>query len=952
MHKSKLVLLMILVCSIAVGAQERKGAIAGKVTDPSHAVVQGARIEVEPGGRTAVSDGQGQFTISGLAPGRYTVKISAIGFAQFSNNDVAVPASGTVNIDALLQVGAHTEVVEVQGDRQHGEVEALNRERTADNIVQVLPTEVITSLPNTNIADAVGRLPSVSLERDEGEGKYVQIRGTEPRLSNVTVDGVHLASPENVRNVKLDAIPADLVESVEVSKTLSANQEADAIGGSVNLVTKTATDKPYLSVMGMGGYTPVAGGRTLQQFDGSIGQRFGHDKRFGVMLGGGWDWNGRGIDDVEPFSTVNGLFPTGGSGPQVGTFSGPTTYDQREYWYDRTRFGFAGSTDYRLSNGSTVYLRGIFSQFKDDGQDWIYSPQVGTFATPTLSNPDGTSSFTHVTRKPAQRLFSATAGGRNELGRTLLNYELSFGQARFTGFFPRASFSPLSTSPLAGSVQYQLDTSNPFVPRLTALNANIFDPTQYALSSMSTGDDHTFERDVTGAISLARLYNAGSHSSSFEIGVKVRDAHKSELDQQTVFSAPQDQFLMSSVLRSFTNANYYFGKYGTYGPTTDYSKIIALFNANRSMFSNDPISDALNTIPGDFVTDERVVAGYVMNTITLGNSRLQAGLRVEATQDSFLANQIPDVTATPLTVVQAPGSGSYIDVLPSVQYQYRFAGDTVMRLSYGMGLSRPNFSDLPPFVTHDPTVAVGQPSVSAGNPNLKPTHAQNFDFALEKYLKSVGIIEGGVFYKYLTDPIFENVITPVTSGQFAGQLQTSPINGPRAHITGVEFTWQQRLSFLPGLLNGSGVRANYSYTSSQTSFPAGFGRTDHAALLRQAPNNWNFDFTYDKKGISARMGLTHNDANIFAYQFQDGAAGGIKGPAGDTYLYPHTQVDAQVSYWIPRGRGLQAIVSMLNLNNEMFGFYNGSEQFPIQREYYSSTISVGLRWTSGRESSK
>jgi hypothetical protein len=121
--------------------------------------------------------------------------------------------------------------------------------------VQVLPADVITSLPNTNIADAVGRLPSVSLERDEGEGKYVQIRGTEPRLSNVTIDGVHVPSPEAVRNVKLDAIPADLIDSVEINKTLSANQEGDAIGGSVNLVTKKATDQPYVTVIGMGGYT-------------------------------------------------------------------------------------------------------------------------------------------------------------------------------------------------------------------------------------------------------------------------------------------------------------------------------------------------------------------------------------------------------------------------------------------------------------------------------------------------------------------------------------------------------------------------------------------------------------------------------------------------------------------------------------------------------------------------
>jgi len=924
--------------------QERKGTIAGRVTDANHAVLQGAQVTVQPNRATTASDGQGQFALYGVIPGHYTVTISAVGFAPFSK-EVDVAAGGVANLEAVLEVGKRTEVVEVRGERQRGEVEALNRERVADNIVQVLPSEVITSLPNTNIADAVGRLPSVSLERDEGEGKYVQIRGTEPRLSNVTVDGVHLPSPESVRNVKLDAIPADLVDSVEISKTLSANQEGDAIGGSVNLVTKSATDKPYLSVMGLGGFTPIAGGRSLQQFSLNAGQRFGPDHRFGILLGGSYDWNGRGIDDIEPSQGVNPL--NGG-----GTFLGPNAADLRQYWYDRTRYGFGGTFDYRISSASSAYARGLFSQFKDDGQDWIYSPSVGSFATPTLTNPDGSSSFSHVTRKPSQRLFSVTAGARHDIGATLINYELSFGQARFTGFFPSTSFDPVSGGPLDGTVQYAVDTSNPFIPKFTALNANIFDPNQYLISRLTTGDDHTFERDITGAISVARTYTAGTHFSTIEIGAKVRDAHKSQLNVQQTFS-PTADFLMSSVLGSFTNPDYYFGKFGTFGPTTDYKKIVALFNANPGSFdaSGNLLSDLARTLPADFNTDERVAAGYVMNTINFGKARVQAGVRIEGTQDSFIGNQI-DVNGrkfVPGSLVQVPGEASYVDVLPSIQFQYRFGSDTLLRAAYGMGISRPNFGDLPPFVKFDPTIAPGQPSVTAGNPNLKPTHAQNFDFLIERYLKNVGIIQGGVFYKYLTDPIYENVITPITTGQFAGQLQSAPINGPRAHITGIEMTWQQRLTFLPGLLNGSGVRANYSYTSSNASFPTGFGRTDHVALLRQAPNNWNFDYTYDKKGFSARMGLTHNDANIFAYQFQDGADGGIKGPQGDQYLYPHTQVDAQVSYWIPRGRGVQAIVSLLNLNNEVFGFYNGSEQFPVQREYYSRTVSIGLRWTAGRE---
>lgn len=220
---------------------------------------------------------------------------------------------------------------------------------------------------------------------------------------------------------------------------------------------------------------------------------------------------------------------------------------------------------------------------------------------------------------------------------------------------------------------------------------------------------------------------------------------------------------------------------------------------------------------------------------------------------------------------------------------------------------------------------------------------------VERYLKPFGVIEAGFFYKYLTDPIYSATI-PLTTGQFAGSFEGIPINGPHAYISGLELAWQQRLAFLPGFLNGSGVRANYSYTNSRATFPAGaFGnRTDQPALQRQAPNNWNFDYTYDKKGVSARLGVTHNDANIFSYGFTQGADGGLKGPNGDTYLYPHTQVDVQASYWIPRSHGFQVVGYVLNLTNEVFGFYNGSEQLPIQREYYNRTYAFGLRWTMGR----
>jgi hypothetical protein len=184
--------------------QQAAGTVEGHVTDEQHHALQGARVELQPLGLKTVTDGQGQFNISGVAPGAYTVIVTYIGLAPFSA-PVSVVSSQVTAADASLSIPKVSEEVVVHGERQQGELASLNRQRAADTIISVLPAEVITSLPNTNVADALGRLPGVALERDEGEGKYVQIRGTEPRLTNVTINGVHVSSAEpDVRIVKLD----------------------------------------------------------------------------------------------------------------------------------------------------------------------------------------------------------------------------------------------------------------------------------------------------------------------------------------------------------------------------------------------------------------------------------------------------------------------------------------------------------------------------------------------------------------------------------------------------------------------------------------------------------------------------------------------------------------------------------------------------------------------------
>jgi TonB-dependent receptor len=241
-------------------------------------------------------------------------------------------------------------------------------------------------------------------------------------------------------------------------------------------------------------------------------------------------------------------------------------------------------------------------------------------------------------------------------------------------------------------------------------------------------------------------------------------------------------------------------------------------------------------------------------------------------------------------------------------------------------------------------VSDSRKQISVGNPDLKSTYANNYDLQYEHFLKPLGVIEGGFFYKDIQQPIY-TVATPINSGSFASYRQVGPVNGSSAKLYGFEVNYQQRLSYLPGFLAGVGITANYSYTNSQANGVP--GRSDRPALQRQAPHSWNISPTYDRGRLSMRVGLSYNAANIFFYNYVDGADLGKTGPNGDNYLYAHLQIDAQAS--IRLAKGFTAVVYGLNLTNEVFGFYQGSPIWVVQREYYKPTYAAGLRWSLARE---
>lgn len=963
-------------------AQSDKGSVAGHVTDSSGSVLQGASVELQPTGVIVNTNSQGAYFITNLAPGTYTITVTYVGFALFTKA-INITAGQPANVEVKMDVASNKDQVIVTAERASGEAEAINRQRTADNVLQVLPAEVIRSLPNANMADALGRLPSVTIERDEGEGKYVQVRGTEPRLTNATIDGINVPSPESgVRQIKFDAIPADIVESVEINKTLQANQDGDGIGGSVNMVTKTATERPTIQLYGLGGYSPIIGGRNNVESTATVGKRFGSQHKLGVLIGGTYDWNGRGIDDTEPV-------------PDIATFANGTTQrhfdtaDLREYRYYRTRWAIAGSTDYQLSEGSNIYIRGLYSNFHNFGDRWVYNLQDNTTGTSTLlgngcKNTDsngltvvpcsGAPSFNNSVRRPRYSIGNIVLGGKHVHATTWYTWDVSASRAAENDDgYGGGSFSVPSPSTYTGTCTYDAATTGKSLRPMWAPGCftEAYNTSIYALNDLNISRGKTAQVNLQFAGAVGKRYHIGSHLATFEFGGKFRNAHKYDHTYTDDYAVPTiggsgaDANDLATILPfnmfpgTFQNNHYYDGTY-PFGPVADYYKTQKYVLANPGLF-NFTTGAAGNGNFYNFV--EQVSAGYVMNTLDFNKFRFIAGLRVEGTNLDTVSwqNGCTDTGTDSMgnpncPVIIQPGfnfkaGGDYVKVLPSASVRYAVTDNTNIRLVYSRAFSRPNPQDIAQAVSVTNAAGASQGAVSFGNPNLNPEMANNYDLLFEHYLSPFGALTAGVFYKQLSDPIVntsqtEVGFTPPIPGYNTGTyIVSQPVNAGSAHLIGFEIAYVQRFSFLPGRFSGLGLSANYGYTASEASgIP---GRSDHPTLLRQAPNTWNISPTYDRGRLSIRLGLSYNEANIYSYQYQDGTAGGLKGPLSDTYLYTHFQFDVQGSYALPKGFTL--VVYGLNLNNEVFGFYNGSSQYLIQREYYTPTLGIGMRWSPRHE---
>ena len=435
-------------------------------------------------------------------------------------------------------------------------------------------------------------------------------------------------------------------------------------------------------------------------------------------------------------------------------------------------------------------MRGLYSHFDNFGDRWVLTPTINSFTTsPTQGGTDGNMSYGASIRRPVEVIGSLVAGGRHNFHTSWFTWEISASRsASEDNGYSSAKFAPADNSPL-NTVQFGVDRSNVNRPKFIVQNGvNIYDPSQYLLKKFDIDHSYSPQVNLQASASYVKQYNWGGHSGAIEIGGKIRNAHKFtdpndiEYDLNDPTLAPLSSFPLKQTVNNFYDGSY------TAPPAINYDNVLAFYHSNPNAFSVDPIATLQNNATGLYNLVERIGAGYVMNTISFGRFRLNTGIRFETTTEDVCgsirgAGRSREFHASP----SVKRNYTHVDALPSAELRIGLTRDSAIRLSYGRGVARPNFSDLAPNLSLTiSTMTGGRNTSSVGNPDLKATHADNYDILFEQYLKPLGLIQAGFFYKDITDPIvyIETAgrdTIPATRRRF---LQTSPINAGSAHVLG------------------------------------------------------------------------------------------------------------------------------------------------------------------------
>lgn len=907
----------------------KQGTIRGRIIDASKQTLPGASIYIENLRTGVTSDVNGYYTFSNLNPGTYTIKISYVGYSPVEMK-ITIPAGRTLEKDVVLNEGLELQEVVVGGAFQ-GQRRAINSQKNSLGITNVVSADQVGKFPDSNIGDALKRISGINVQYDQGEARFGQVRGTSADLSSVTINGNRIPSAEgDTRNVQLDLIPADMIQTIEVNKVVTPDMDGDAIGGSINLVTKNSPYKRTITATAGSGYNWISEKAQLN-LGFTYGDRFFNDK-LGIMLSASYQNAPSGSDDVEFVWDTD----------SKGTIC-LTDYQIRQYYVTRERQSYSAAFDWDINANHKLFFKGIFNNrndwenryrltLKDLNKD-VNKKKEGAVADNKASvrlQTKAGSPNNRNARLERQRTMDFTLGGEHLFGKLSMDWNASYARAseerpneRYLGYELKKQ-------------NFDIDLSDIRRPYASAeAGSTLILNNNFSLQELTEQQEDIVEKDLKFSMNFKLPLVKGFYSNQLRFGAKVVDKSKDK-DLEFYDYEPVDEKAFNS--NSFSNTNeqnrngYMPGEKYKAGTFISKEYVGGLDLNNSSLFNK---TENLEELAGEYKARETVTAGYLRFDQNFGKKlSAMVGLRLENTHLKYNGRKLTlNDDGDPESLTVTPDvKDSYLNILPSVLLKYNVNEDFKIRGSFTETLSRPKYSALIPNVN----VNNKDSELTLGNPELKPTTSFNFDLSADYYFKSVGLVSIGIYYKDINDFI---VTQTVRGYEYEGNSYDKfmqPRNAGDANLLGVEVGYQRDFGFIAPTLKCVGFYGTYTYTHSKVNNFNFTGRENEKDLkLPGSPEHTaNASLYFEKGGLNVR--LSYNFASDFIDEMGESAF-------YDRYYDKVNYMDVNASYTFGKKLRTTFYAEANNLLNQPLRYYQGISEHTMQSEHYGVKVNAGVK---------
>lgn len=808
----------------------------------------------------------------------------------------------------------------VTGSILSAQQDSIALKRAAVNLSDVAASDAVGRFPDQNAAAALSRLPAVAVQRDQGQERYIQVRGAPNRWTSVSIDGIPMVGVDeggDTRAFRFDAIPAVLLSQMVINKSLTSDLQADAIVATIDLRTYSPMDRKGLHVTGDAGYGFMDLGKGEQR-QASMRLSWSNDV-FGVVVGGSHYRRKQLTDNRE-----------------VGAYdaNGPTEFDIRQYEIERWNNGLFAGVEYSPEEGQRLYAKAIFSEFNDNEQRNQYEFRLDRATGGTRAQDSGT--LTGVPLRGSfnfgeyrNRNYIATVGGDYATDDGL-NASFKFNYTRTDN----STFLPLIQSSTSGANNLSLsyDNSDPNFPIVTIdgpfNQASLSTSGAYLIAARqkTVSNSYTAKFDLSKEMGDLTLSAGGLYADRDIAGNNFSTANLAYLG--AMGAAVGQPFNVNSYV---TDRPWDTGF--PLGVPLNYVDNVAMREDALSLLDRLTAASLYNPaldIPDSdrYTQRERTLAAYVMGKVESGALTAVGGVRMERYLMDNRGTVVAGGVGTPLTY-----TSSKTDFFPSLNIKYAATDNLVLRLAGQRGVSRPAYGAIRVGAAINDTNSPG--TIGGGNPALRPEYTWGTDASIEYYLPGNGMVSIAAFHRWVEDVLYQSQ-APVGSDfyDFGGvdrsaYLLSGTYNGEKGKLYGVEFNLLKQFDFLPGALDGFGFQGNVTLLDGSFDTPT----QQNIAFQGMSKRIANASLFYEKYGISARV----------SYQWRSNWLDTLGGFGSGEYRKGYENLDVSLRYELTEN--LTLFADLANLTDETYIAYQGTTATPTEVEQIGSRYLFGVRFS-------